>query len=260
MKNGNFRQSVVLAFGVCVSVGAWAAGDGLKLESETEMTSYALGYQIGGDFRRQKIELNAVAVLRGIDDALAGGTPLMTEQAMRDTLIALKRKVMAQERAAMPQVEKNKDDAAAPAAQEPPKNAAPSHARRAAAKANAGTAEFMKKNGQKKDVTTLPSGLQYRVLKDGTGKQPQATDKVALVYRGSFANGNEFGNTDQNGKPAPKIFALDALVPGMREAVSHMKEGAQWQVFVPPELGFSASTPLYRKVTVFDVRLVAINP
>lgn len=258
--NKNFRRSVVLALGMCVSVCAWAAGDGVKLESETDMTSYALGYQIGGDFQRQKIDLNAAAVLRGIDDARSGGATLMTEQAMRDTLIALKRKVMAQERAAMPQVEKNKDDAAAPAAQEPSKNAAPSHARRAAARANVGTAEFLKKNAQKEGVTTLPSGLQYRVLKDGTGKQPQATDKVALVYRGSFANGNEFGNTDQDGKPVPKTFPMDALVPGIREAVSHMKEGAQWQVFVPPELGFSASTPLYRKVTVFDVKLVAINP
>lgn len=258
MMNRNFRRSVLLALGMCVSVCTWAAGDGLKLESETAMTSYALGYQIGGDFRRQKIELDAAAVLRGIDDAHSGGTPLMTEQAMRDKLIALKRKVVAQERVAMPQGDK--DDAAAPAAGVPPGKAVPGHARRAAAKASVGATEFLKKNGQKKDVTTLPSGLQYRVLKDGTGRQPQVTDKVALVYRGSFANGNEFGNTDQDGKPAPKTFSLDALVPGIREAVSHMKEGAQWQVFVPPELGFSASTPLYRKVTVFDLKLVAINP
>lgn len=257
MMNKKIRQSVVLALGMCVSVCAWAVGDGVKLESETDMTSYALGYQIGGDFQRQKIELNAAAVLRGIDDARAGGTPLMTEQAMRDTLIALKRKVTAQERAAMPQA--GKDDAAAPAAQEPSRTA-PGNARRAAAKASVGATEFLKKNAQKEGVTTLPSGLQYRVLKDGTGKQPQATDKVALVYRGSFANGNEFGNTDQDGKPVPKTFPMDALVPGIREAVSHMKEGAQWQVFVPPELGFSASTPLYRKVTVFDLKLVAINP
>ncbi len=98
------------------------------------------------------------------------------------------------------------------------------------------------------------------MLKDGTGKQPQETDKVALIYRGSFINGNEFGNTDQEGKPVPKTFPLTSLVPGMREAISHMNEGAKWQVFVPPQLGFDASTPLYRKVTVFDVELVAVNP
>ncbi len=105
---------------------------------------------------------------------------------------------------------------------------------------------------------TLPSGVQYKVIKEGTGRQPKGKDKVELVYRGSMANGNEFGNTDRNGKPEAMRFSLDALVPGLRDAVSHMKEGAEWKVFVPPQLGFDASTPLYRKITVFDIRLASV--
>lgn len=260
--NTNLRQPLALAMAACFSVSAWAAGGGIELKSETDMTSYALGYQIGGDLQRQKIDLNEAAVVRGIADARAGAAPLMPEQSMRTTLIELKRKVVAQERAALPQIDKS-TDATAPVTQAVLKYAAtataPAHARRAAARTTAGAKAFLEKNAQRQDVMTLPSGLQYRVLKDGTGKQPQATDKVALIYRGSLVNGNEFGNTDQDGKPAPKSFPVASLVPGMREAVSHMKEGAQWQVFVPPQLGFNASTPLYRKVTVFDVQLVAVN-
>lgn len=273
MMNTKLRQSLALAIGVCVSAVVWAADDGVELKSETDMTSYALGYQIGGDLQRQKMDLNATAVVRGIADARAGTAPLMTEQSMRATLIELKRKIVAQERAAMPQIvaapqieqqiDKSAGAAAAPDTTRtvlPNSAAAPAHARRAGAKTTAGAKEFFQKNAKRQDVVTLPSGVQYRVLKGGTGKQPEATDKVALIYQGTFANGNEFGNTEQDGKSAPKLFSVASLVPGMREAVSHMKEGAQWQVFVPPELGFDASTPLYRKITVFDVQLVAVNP
>lgn len=272
MMNTKLRQSLALAIGVCVSAVVWAADDGVELKSETDMTSYALGYQIGGDLQRQKMDLNAAAVVRGIADAREGTAPLMTEQSMRTTLIELKRKIVAQERAAMPQVvttpqieqqlDKSAGAAAAPDTTQAvsPNSVAPAHARRAGAKTTAGAKEFFQKNAKRQDVVTLPSGVQYRVLKGGTGKQPEATDKVALIYHGTLANGNEFGNTEQDGKSAPKLFPVASLVPGMRDAVSHMKEGAQWQVFVPPELGFDASTPLYRKITVFDVKLVAVNP
>lgn len=262
MMKTRLQQPFVLALGMCISAVTWAGGDGLELKSETDMASYALGYQIGSDFLRQRMELNEAAVVRGIADARAGSAPLMAEESMRATLTELKRKVVAQERAALPQIDKGADAAAVPDAQAAPVNdaAIPVHARRAAPKATENAREFLDKNAQQKDIVTLPSGLQYRVLKDGTGKQPQAGDKVALIYRGSLTNGNEFGNTDQDGKPVPKIFSLSSLVPGMREAISHMKEGAQWQVFVPPQMGFDASTPLYRKITVFDVQLVTVNP
>jgi FKBP-type peptidyl-prolyl cis-trans isomerase FklB len=253
-------RPLALAVGVSFSVAAWASSDEMELKSDTDRESYALGYQIGGDFQRQKMDLNTAAVARGIADARSGTAPLMTEQAMHATLIELKRKVVAQERAAPLQIEKRKGVAALPPAQATPERATTAHARRAAARTTPGATEFLKKNAQRDGVVTLSSGLQYRVLKEGAGKQPQASDNVALIYRGSFVNGNEFGNTDKDGKPAPKLFSVASLVPGMREAVSHMKEGAQWQVFVPPQLGFNASTPLYRKVTVFDVQLVAVNP
>jgi FKBP-type peptidyl-prolyl cis-trans isomerase FklB len=234
----------------------------MELKSETDRESYALGYQIGGDFQRNKMDLNAAAVIRGIADARAGNASLMTDKEMRSTLIELKRKVVAQERAALPQIDKSSAMVIQPDAQAEPKiaTATAAHARRGAPKTTPGAREFLRKNAQREGIATLPNGLQYRVIKDGSGKQPQATDNVALIYRGTLVNGNEFGNTDQDGKSAPKTFSVASLVPGMREAVTRMKEGAQWQVFVPPQMGFGAGTPLYRKVTVFDVQLVAVNP
>ncbi|HLP97372.1 MAG TPA: FKBP-type peptidyl-prolyl cis-trans isomerase N-terminal domain-containing protein [Sideroxyarcus sp.] len=251
-----------LAAGMCISATAWAANDEMELKTDADRESYAVGYQIGGDFLRQKMELNTAAVARGITDAHSGDAPLMSEQDMRATLIELKRKIMAQEHAAPLQIEKGDNNATPPepAAAKPDAAAASSHARRGAAKMTPAATEFLKKNAKRDGIVTLASGLQYKVLKEGKGKQPKAADQVALIYRGSFVNGNEFGNTDKDGKAVPRVFPVSALVPGMREAISQMKEGAQWQVFVPPQLGFDASTPLYRKITVFDVQLVAVNP
>lgn len=255
MNKPYLQQTFALATAACLSASVLAADSGTALKTETDKTSYALGYQIGGDFRDQKMELNEAAVVRGISDARTHAKPLMSVEAMHDTLVDLKRKVVERERAAMPEIAKDKaegadESSAAPAA----------HARRPSARPTEGAREFFEKNAQQKSVVSLPSGLQYRVLRPGSGKQPGADDKVALIYRGMLVNGSEFGNTDRDGKPTPQVLSLAALVPGMREAVSHMNEGAKWQVFVPPQLGFDASTPLYRKITVFDVELVAVNP
>ncbi len=258
MKKGYLKQSLLLTAAVCASASVCAAGNGMDLKSETDRISYALGYQIGGDFRQQQVDLNNAVVLQGIADARSGAPAQMSEDAMHATLIELKRKVVSQQRAAGPEIVKNDSKPSSTAGVEA--TAPLPHARRLAPQTTEGAREFLEKNAKQKGVMTLSSGVQYRVLKDGTGKQPKESDKVALIYRGSLINGKEFGNTDENGKPVPKTFSLAALVPGMREAISHMNEGAKWQVFIPPQLGFDASTPLYRKVTIVDVELVAVNP
>ncbi len=259
MKRTYLRLSILLALGAYIP--AHAETDDGELRSETDKTSYALGYQIGGDFLRQRLDLNEEALVRGIEDAMQGTPALMSPEAMHATLIELKRRVVNQERSSPPQLVRS----AVKVPLLPDVHAAISdggmpHARRPAARASEGAAQFLEWNARQDGVVSLPSGVQYRVLKDGDGKRPRETDDVALIYRGTLVNGNEFGNTNQNGNPVPQTFAMAALVPGMREAVSHMKEGDKWQVFVPPQLGFDASTPLYRKVTVFDIELVSVNP
>ncbi len=262
MNKIRFQQPLAMLMCACVSATVWAADGAVELRSDNDKVGYALGYQIGGDFKRQKIELKQAAVQRGIADAQQGASPLMSAEEMHATLVELKRKVVAQEREAMPQLVTGSANATASAVTGSPASAARPqlHAQRLAATATEGAREFMEKNSKQKGIVTLPSGVQYRVLKEGAGKQARAEDKVALIYRGALINGKEFGNSDRGGKPAPEVFSVAMLVPGVREAISHMSEGAKWQVFVPPQLGFDASTPLYRKVTVFEVELVAVNP
>lgn len=255
----NTRTKVVVAVLATLVYGyASAADDRMELKSEIDQVSYAIGHQIGEDFKGQQMELNGNAVVQGIADAQKDTAPLMSEEAMRNTLIELKRKIVAKERAAMPEVDKPADAGSHlhSGAQDTP-NAMP-HARRMSAQGNGAAQAFFDENAKQEGIVTLPSGVQYKVIKEGSGRQPTGKDKVELIYRGTTANGNEFGNTDRHGKPEAVRFALGALVPGLRDAVSHMKEGAEWKVFVPPQLGFDASTPLYRKVTVFDVRLASV--
>lgn len=262
MKKSILQQAIAFALSAGISAAVWAAGSDMDLKTDTDKQSYALGYQIGSDFQRQQMDLNDAAMLRGIADARSGGSALMSEESMRSTLIELKHKVTEQGRTMSPQersVQPQNVKRAAIMDVQDAGTRAP-HARRSSAKTTEGAREFLEKNAQQEGMVTLPSGVQYRVLKEGGGKQPQQADTVSLIYRGTLINGSEFGNTDQEGKPAPKVFPLASLVPGMREAISHMNEGAKWRVFVPPQFGFDASTPLYRKITVFDIELVAVNP
>ncbi len=256
MKRTHLWLSTLLA--LSVSVPAHAGTDDVELTSEIDRTSYALGYQIGGDFQRQRLDVNEEALVRGMEDAMNGASALMSLEAMHSTLIELKRKVVNPERS-MPQLVRSSARGTSLSDLHEAVSTMP-HARRPAARASEGAAQFFEWNAHQDGVVTMPSGVQYRVVRDGDGKKPRETDDVALIYRGALVNGNEFGNTIQNGKPVPRTFALASLVPGMREAVSHMREGAKWQVFVPPQLGFDASTPLYRKVTIFNIELVSVNP
>jgi FKBP-type peptidyl-prolyl cis-trans isomerase len=103
--------------------------------------------------------------------------------------------------------------------------------------------EFLAKNTREKDVITLASGLQYRVLAAGDphGPRPGPLDQVSVRYRASLADGTVLDRSDEHAQPA--VFRMNAMIPGWREALSAMPPGAKWQVFVPPELGYGANSP-----------------
>ena len=118
----------------------------------------------------------------------------------------------------------------------------------------------MEANKKKEGVKTLPSGLQYKVLKDGSGKTATATDEVTVNYRGSFIDGAEFDSSYKKGTPL--TFQVDKIIPGWKEALQLMKEGSKWQLFVPPELGYGERSvgPIPPNATlIFEVELVAIK-
>jgi FKBP-type peptidyl-prolyl cis-trans isomerase FklB len=225
-----FRAILVVAFlsGVC------RAGETPALKDGKEKISYSIGYQIGGDFKRQGVELDTDLLVKGVRDAAGGAEPRMPQQEMRKTLVDLKKKVEADER------------------------------KRRTEKAGKSRAEgeaFLAANGKKEGVVTLPSGLQYKELAAGKGKSPNPTDNVTVHYRGTLVDGTEFDSSYQ--RNAPATFGVDRVIPGWKEALPMMKEGAKWQLFVPSKLAYgeqgSGSKIPPNSALLFEVELISVN-
>lgn len=120
--------------------------------------------------------------------------------------------------------------------------------------------DFFAANGKKENVVTLPSGLQYQVLKEGDGKKPKATDKVRCHYEGTLINGTVFDSSYKRGEPA--VFPLNQVIAGWTEGLQLMQEGAKYRFFIPYNLaygerGAGASIPPYAAL-VFDVELIDV--
>ena len=208
------------------------AGDRPELLEEKDKISYSIGYQIGGDLKVQGVELNAAALVQGLQDASDNSTnPLLSPEEMHTILVALKQKI---------------DDG-----QELEK-------KKTAENYRGEGRTFLAANAKKKGVITLPSGLQYMVLREGTGSIPKSGDTVTVTYRGTLINGKEFDSSFRDNKPA--TFRLNAVIPGWREALSMMKEGAKWKLFIPADLAFGERGPLADKVVIYELELLSVQP
>jgi FKBP-type peptidyl-prolyl cis-trans isomerase FklB len=218
------------AIGIGLVAGAWAADDPLgPPTTERDRVNYSLGYQIGGDFRQQGVEVRAEAVARGIADALAGESPLMTPEEMRRVLTGLKRKILAQQGI---------------------------DAHKLAQKALDEGRRFLEQNAKQEGVVTLGSGLQYRVLRPGSGRQPGPLDRVSVQYRAALIDGVEFDSTYAEGEPVE--VGVDEVMPGWREGLQLMQEGAQWRLFVPANLGYGERGPLADRAVILEVELLKV--
>ncbi len=121
--------------------------------------------------------------------------------------------------------------------------------------------KYLSENAKKEGVVTLPSGLQYKVLKEGNGKSPKATDKVVCHYEGMLVDGTMFDSSIQRGEPA--TFPLNGVIAGWTEGLQLMKEGAKYRFFIPYQLGYGergagASIPPFAAL-VFDVELIEVK-
>jgi FKBP-type peptidyl-prolyl cis-trans isomerase FklB len=207
-----------------------AASEPVSLDDETARINYSLGYQIGGDFKRQGVEMNADAVVKGIEDALSGTEPMMKPEDMRTTLTDLKRKVVAaQKKSAMEQELKTVEEGK----------------------------QFMEENAKQEGVVTTDSGLQYQIIEEGTGKAPSPTDKVTVNYRGTLINGNEFDSSYSRGEPA--TFQLNGVIKGWTEGLQHIKEGGKIKLVIPPKLAYGDRGPMAHRTLVFDVELLSVG-
>ena len=182
---------------------------GSFFKSEDEKASYCIGLSIGNNWKRQGVEADPDTVARGIKDALAGGKVLVTDDEARETLMAYQQKLRfkAEEKRRVER-EKNKTDAE----------------------------KFLAENKAKPGVVTLPSGLQYKVVKAGEGNSPKSGDTVTVNYRGTLIDGTEFDSSYKRGEPA--TFPVNGVIRGWTEALQLMKPGAKWELFIPSDLAY----------------------
>ena len=203
----------------------------VSLESEDAKVNYSVGYQIGGDRKRQGVPLEPDALVAGIRDATAGGEAKLSEEERRASLAALQTRMRAAE-----QVSREAE----------------------AAKNLAAASAFLEANRTKEGVTTLPSGLQYKILTEGSGPKPATTDTVTVHYRGKLIDGTEFDSSYSRNEPA--TFPLNRVIKGWTEGLQLMGEGAKWELTIPPDLGYGPQGAGARippqSALVFEVELI----
>lgn len=227
MKLSIFLPAVVFS----VLSAPLSADEALNLDNETARINYSLGYQIGGDFKRQDVDMDAEAVVQGISDALTGARPKMSQPEMTSTLMELKRKVVAEQQKRGVENE---------------------------LKYLAEGKEFMEENAKKEGVITTESGLQYKVIEPGSGKSPGPQDQVTVHYRGSFIDGKEFDSSFKKKKPA--TFAVNRVIKGWSEGLQLMKQGGKSQLFIPQNLAYGSRGPLAHRTLIFEVELLGVEP
>ncbi len=218
------------------TTGAKKAAVPLALKTPKEKASYSLGMNIGKSLHRGSLEpgdLDMSILMRGLRDALADSKPLLSDDEMKAALTSLQADVNKRQGEKM-QVA-------------------------GAANKKAGDA-FLAANKTKEGVVTLPSGLQYKILKAGTGPKPTAADSVVCNYKGTFLNGTEFDSSYKRGQPA--TFGVTGVIKGWTEALQLMPVGSKWQLFIPSDLAYG---PQGRpgvepnSTLVFEVELLSIE-
>ena len=227
--------STLISFAMlAMPVASVCAAEPVKLDDRTSRINYSLGYQIGGDFKRQGIEMNAEAVVKGIEDALSGAEPLMPQKAMNGILMEVKRKVVDDERKMLGQ---NRREMELQYLEEGKR--------------------FMQENAKKPGVKTTASGLQYKIINPGSGKAPGPREQVTVNYRGNLIGGQEFDSSYKRGEPS--TFNLGGVIKGWTEGLQLIKEGGKIQLFVPSKLAYAGRGPLAHRTLIFDVELLSVG-
>jgi FKBP-type peptidyl-prolyl cis-trans isomerase FklB len=207
----------------------------VKLDTQTDKVSYSIGLNIGQNMKRDSIKINPEVLVRGIMDAsLDSASHLMTEAQIQECMTAFQKEMQQK------QME---------------------NARMAGEKNRAEGDAYLAANTKKPGVVTLPSGLQYRVITQGTGKRPVASSTVTTHYIGRLINGTEFDSSVKRGQPA--TFPCNGVIKGWTEALQLMPVGSKWELVIPPSLGYgeqgAGGVIPPNAVLVFEVELLSIQ-
>jgi len=234
------RMCVVMAAFVMLVAGAvYAADDSatvqpVELKTDFDKSSYALGVQMAISLKRPGMEeVDIEMLIRGLRDVMADRNLALSDEEQQQVMTGFRTRLMAKQREA--REKETKDNLAAAQA-------------------------FLEENAKKEGVIVLPSGLQYKVLRDGTGRTPTETDRVKTNYRGMFIDGTEFDNSYKRGQPSE--FDVTGVIPGWTEALKLMKEGAKWELYIPADLAYGPRGRPPRippnSALVFEMELIEI--
>src|SRR5215831_9257654 len=201
-----------------------------QLKDQKDKVSYSIGMQIGFNLGRQKVDINPDILASGIKDAIAG-KPQLTPDQVKDIMAQFEKDLEQKQKEV---AEKNKNEGA----------------------------KYLEENKKKPGVKTTASGLQYKVVKEGTGPQPKATDMVTVNYRGTLIDGTEFDSSYK--RNAPATFPVNGVIKGWTEALQLMKQGSKYQLFIPSNLAYGerAMGPDIgpNATLIFEVELQEVKP
>jgi len=220
---------LLLAFGVClVSCDKICQKYAVSVKTDEDKASYAIGHQIGNGLKNQGIDANPDIIAAAIKDVVKNDKPKLTPEEMQEAI----KKMQETATNKMKKVaEENKDK---------------------------GT-KFLEENKKKPDIKVTASGLQYQVVKEGTGEMPTDAQTVKVHYVGTLIDGAEFDSSVKRGKPAE--FPVNRVIPGWTEALKLMKVGSKWKLYIPAALAYGEqgrpSIPP-NSVLIFDVELLEI--
>ncbi|HVP79034.1 MAG TPA: FKBP-type peptidyl-prolyl cis-trans isomerase [Thermodesulfobacteriota bacterium] len=217
------KSRMVVVLGILFLVSLVNAQEKPALKNQKEKVSYIIGMDIGGNLKKQSVDIDPNSLARGIQDALSGANPLLSKEEIQETMVAFQKE--------MAEKQKQRGEA------------------------------FLSENKKKEGVKTLPSGLQYKVVKAGTGKRPKLNDTVTVNYRGTLIDGTEFDSSFRRGQPA--TFPVSGVIPGWTEAMQLMAEGAKWELFIPSNLAYGergAGGLIGPNATlIFEVELISVQ-
>jgi FKBP-type peptidyl-prolyl cis-trans isomerase FklB len=227
------KWMLATAMALLTTIVAVAQDAAPELKTDKDKLSYALGMNIGQNFRKQGLDVDPAIVAKAFVDAFNNGKSVMSEQDMQATLTAAAQEIRKKQAAA--QAEKGQQ-------------------------AQAEGEKFLADNKTKEGVVALPSGLQYKILKQGTGQKPTLEDTVICNYKGTLINGTEFDASEKHGGPA--TFPVKGVIAGWTEALQLMPVGSKLQLFVPANLAYGAQGPADigpNATLIFEVELVSIQ-
>ena len=198
--------------------------------TQQEKISYIIGRDMAANLKKQGIDIEAEAFFKGLKEVIAGEPSSLSQQEIQMAMMALQQEMQQKQGA------------------------------KGGENQQAGEA-FLAENKNKEGIKTLPSGLQYQVIQEGTGKSPSASDKVTTHYHGTLIDGTVFDSSYERGQPA--TFPVNGVIAGWTEALQLMKEGAKWRLFIPSNLAYGsqgAGDVIGPNTTlIFDVELISVH-